>query len=122
MLFRSEFVAMVRGEEKANIFNQSHIFVLPSLAEGQPLVLLEAMAYGLPVIATDRGAIKDCIINGENGYIVEREPVKVAEPIKYLIRNPQIYRKMSIKSRELYKNNFTEEHFINGMIKVFEKL
>lgn len=115
-----KFVGIVKGQEKSNIFNQSHIFVLPSNGEGQPLVLLEAMAYGFPIIATDRGAIKDCVINRENGFIVERNSYKVAESVKYLIDNPQIYRKMSIKSRKLYKNNFTEKHFIDGMTKVFE--
>ena len=117
-----KFVGMVKGQKKTDIFNKAHIFVLPSFAEGQPLVLLEAMAYGFPIIATDKGAIRDCVLDGENGIIVERNSYKIAESVKYLIDNPQIYKKMSLKSRKLYKDNFTEKHFINGMIEVFKKI
>jgi glycosyltransferase involved in cell wall biosynthesis len=52
------------------ILDESDIFVLPSYAEGFPLSLIEALAYGLPCIVTDVGGITDSVINKKNGFII----------------------------------------------------
>ncbi len=60
----------VSPEEKALALTNADIFVLPSFNEALPLTVLEAMAYGVPVIASDVGAVKDALIENEGGLLV----------------------------------------------------
>jgi glycosyltransferase involved in cell wall biosynthesis len=59
------------GAEKDNALQAARLFLLPSYAEGMPMALLEAMAFGLPVIATSVGGIPEAVIAGETGLLIE---------------------------------------------------
>ena len=61
------------GEEKNTFFQQADIFILPTMNECFPLVILEAMEYKLPVISTNEGGIPDIVKDGENGLICEKQ-------------------------------------------------
>lgn len=63
------FLGWVRGKEKDEILQESSIFLFPSYHEGMPVVLLEAMAYGLAIVTTDVGGIPQLVDHGINGYI-----------------------------------------------------
>lgn len=72
-------------------YNRMDIFVLPSLYEGFGIVLLEAMAAGVPVIATNVDGIKEVIIHGESGILVPpKNPEAIANAVINIIENPQI--------------------------------
>ncbi len=64
------FLGSLDGRDKANAFLTSHLLVLPSWTEAFPLVIPEAMAAGLPVVATRVGCIGDFVTDGEDGYLV----------------------------------------------------
>jgi len=73
------------------LMRQMDVLVLPSIVEGRALVQLEAMACGLPVIATPHTGAQDLIDEGSNGYTVPiRQPEKIAEKIIYLAQNPDV--------------------------------
>ncbi len=73
-----------------------NIFVIPSVKEGMPYVLLEAMAEKIPVIATKVGGIPEIIKNGENGLLVEKEnPQELADAIETLIGNQEFRKKLA---------------------------
>lgn len=61
-----EFLGWVSGERKDEIFRKTTVFCLPSYAEGFPMAVLDAWAYGLPVITTPVGGIPDVAVDGEN--------------------------------------------------------
>jgi glycosyltransferase involved in cell wall biosynthesis len=70
---------------------ESGLLVLPSLAEGFGLVLIEAMAAGVPVIATDVGGIRDVVRDGQTGLLVRPgDPAAMAEEIKRIILDRQL--------------------------------
>jgi glycosyltransferase involved in cell wall biosynthesis len=78
------------------------IFVLPSLAEGMPNVVLEAMGSGLPIVATDVPGSEELVRNGENGYLLKtREPDDLAHALLALITNPQQRKLMGYASQHL---------------------
>ena len=102
------YIGKKYGIEKESVFYDSDLFVFPTYNETFGLVIVEAMAHGLPVIATDEGAISDIIIDGETGLIVEkRSPYKLAEKMKILLDDPQTAKLIGAKAQVHYKENFT---------------
>ena len=76
--------------------------------EGHPWVIVEALAAGLPIISTDRGAIIESVIDGYNGYIVNpKRPKEIAEKIIKLTDDKDLRDQMSINSLNVYKEKFT---------------
>lgn len=88
----------------------SDIFVLPSLSEGFPNVFLEAMASGLPIVATKVGGVPEIIKDGENGFLVEpKNPQQLAEKILFLLENENLKERISQNNREKVKEYSWEE-------------
>ena len=95
------FTGALPLEEVRVLYAACAIFVLPSLAEGDPLVTLEAMASGKPVIGTRVGGIPNQIREGWNGFLVDpANERQLAERIKHLVENPDERRRMGTNSRQ----------------------
>ena len=115
----------VKGDAKFNLLRDSDIFVFPTYYrnEGHPWVIVEAMAAGLPVISTNHAAISESVIDGENGFLVEKKNTEqLADRILKLASDADLRRTMGDKSRQLYLENFTEEKMAERMGNVFEKV
>jgi len=110
------------GKEKAGALINSDIFIFtPNAPEGHPLVIIEAMAAGLPIITTDQGAITESVIDGVNGFIVKPNcPEEIAGKIRFLLDHPQERARMGKESRRLYEENFTEEKMMARLKLVFD--
>jgi len=79
------------GEKFNHLIKQAEVFVLPSLSEGVPKVLLEVMAKGVPVVASEVGGIPDLITHNYNGLLVPpHNPQALAEAIKILLDDNQL--------------------------------
>lgn len=97
--------------------------VLPSIYETFPMVVLEAMACGKPVIATNVGGIPLLVRNGENGFLVEPKDVGALESsIRILLEDANLRRKMGISGRKLVEKNFTSDKMVSDTLKVYESL
>lgn len=66
------FLGEKKQEDLIEIYKKSHLFILPSIYEGQPLVLLEASAAGLPIVATNVGGVPDIVKDGVNGVLIKK--------------------------------------------------
>lgn len=85
----------------------SHVFVLPSYREGVPRSTQEAMAIGRPVITTDVPGCRETVVNGVNGFLVERwNPQALAEKMLYFIEHPEQIEKMGYESYKIAKDKF----------------
>lgn len=83
------------------------VFVLPSLKEGLPYTILEAMAAGLPVVATDVGGIPDLVKNRETGFLVPpRDPNALAEALKSVMEDKNLRSRFSTASLQIMKTKF----------------
>jgi glycosyltransferase involved in cell wall biosynthesis len=99
-----EFIGRVPHENVQNYMNQSDVFVLPSLSEGFPVTILEAMACGLPVVATRVGGIPDIVEDGINGYLVDAmDQEMIAEALLKLLKDEELWEEVSNNNREKSK-------------------
>jgi glycosyltransferase involved in cell wall biosynthesis len=115
------FTGQVEGDQKRALFESSDLFVFPGVQqEGQPLVVIEAMAAGLPVIFTDRGCLRDTVIDGKTGVEAPiNDPHRLADCILWLLDHPEDMQAMGMQSRQRYESLYTKKHHIENMIAVF---
>ncbi len=101
---RVKFIGMVSPEKVYDYLEQAKILILPSLYEGLPNVILEAMSMGIPVIATRVGGIPDVIKDGETGLLVDPGRVdELAISMKRLIENHRLWEKLADNCFEVAK-------------------
>jgi len=120
-----EYLAWTPGvrNDIARIMQSLDIFVLPSLAEGISNTILEAMASGLPVIATNVGGNPELVINGENGCLVPASsPEAIKEKLLEYIENKESIKNHGISARKQIEKNFTMAVMTNKYMKVYDDL
>jgi glycosyltransferase involved in cell wall biosynthesis len=98
------FHGLIKNEKKALFFRNLDLFILPSISKGMetdglPVVLMEAVSYGLPVISTNISGIPEICINDYNGYLIEQKSVE--EIVNALLK----FSKNSIKWPEFSRNS-----------------
>lgn len=105
----------------AQRYRESDVFVLPTLIEGMPLVVVEAMACGLPVIVTANGPA-GIVRDGIDGYIVpERDDEAIADRLEHLYRDPALRREMgrqaAARAREFSWQAYADRarHYLDGL-------
>jgi glycosyltransferase involved in cell wall biosynthesis len=87
--------------DSREIYHQADLFVLTSDWEGMPNVVLEAMACGLPVVATKVGDVTDLIRDGETGFLADpQDEVKLVAALLKLLHNPSLRKELGHRSRE----------------------
>jgi glycosyltransferase involved in cell wall biosynthesis len=92
--------------------NQAGIFVLPSLYEGHPKALLEAMACGLAVIGGDSPGIRDVVRHGETGYLTGTDPASIRAAIEEFLGRPGLVERLGLNGREYVVRNYSLERIL----------
>jgi glycosyltransferase involved in cell wall biosynthesis len=96
------FLGRKQGDELLDLYRKSDVFVLSSEREGMPIVLLEAMAMGLPIVATDVSGSRDVVANNKNGLLVPyNDTDRFREALLEIGTNKAFYTKMSRASRKM---------------------
>jgi len=102
------------GKDKQDVYSTAEIFVLPTYYSKEcfPLVLLEAMCEGLPVISTYEGGICDIVENGVTGFLVQQKNAEaLAEKLEVLITDPDLRQQLGKAGRQKYEQEFTLTKF-----------
>lgn len=104
-------------------YQKSLLYVLPSYSEGLPTTILEAMACGLPVVATNVGGIPDLIENGINGFLFPpRSPNILADKVCVIMQNQSLREEMGRNGRQKVENQFTWTHVANRFVQIYNDL
>jgi N,N'-diacetylbacillosaminyl-diphospho-undecaprenol alpha-1,3-N-acetylgalactosaminyltransferase len=99
------------------------IFVLPSYREGTPVTVLEAMAMGLPVVATDVPGCREAVIPGETGFLVPpRNVEELARAIQKLVEDPALRQRMGQAGRERVVQHFAVERVVERYLELYAEL
>jgi glycosyltransferase involved in cell wall biosynthesis len=112
-----------RRDDVAEILTALDLFVLPSLEESFPLAILEAMAAGLPVVATTVGGIPECVEPGVTGTLVPpTDSHALAEAIVRLLRQPGLRQQFGEAARRRVRTNFSAESQTPRIEAVFSRV
>ena len=124
-----EIIGNVSDEKLLEIYNLSDLFVLPSIVdsqgntEGLGVVLLEAMACKLPVIASNIGGIPDIIHDGETGLLVpEKDSMEISLSIIKLIENEDLRELIALKGYNMVKEHFIWEKIAKEYISIYQEI
>ena len=111
------------GADKVKFLQQAELFVHPTYNDCFPLVLLEAMQYGLPIVSTTEGAIPGIVTDGENGFLVSpKDSTALAEKLETLILQPELREKMGAAGRMKYEQEYTLERFEKRITEIIEEV
>jgi glycosyltransferase involved in cell wall biosynthesis len=122
MTSRVCFHGWCKQEALLPILAQADVFINPSRHEGMPNAVLEAMASGLPIIATRIAGNEDLVVNGQNGYLVESENAsELKKAIQALLTNKSMRITMGQESRNLVENKFSWTHSGEAYLALLQK-
>ena len=118
-----EFSGFVRGPQKALLYSQAHCYILPSYTEGMPLSVLEAMAFGLPVVTRPVGGLKDFFEDGRMGYLAESlSPEEFAHFIIKLIEDPAKRESMGRYNHVFAMKNFSAPIVAGRLVGIYQEV
>jgi glycosyltransferase involved in cell wall biosynthesis len=104
-------------------YRESDVFAFPSVNEGFAQVLLEAMAVGLPVVASNLSGAEDCVTEGKEGFIVPARDVDhLAEAILWCYQHRDEIRTMGAAARAKIETQFTLDHYNQRMITLYRTI
>jgi glycosyltransferase involved in cell wall biosynthesis len=117
------FAGIVKGKDLVNLYYKSELFVLPSIYEGQPLSILEALATKTPVVASKTGDIPFMVQDGVNGYLIAdpQNPQNIANKIERALNNRKL-NKMGELGYQLTKENLSWELTAKETLNVYENI
>ena len=116
------FSGRLPNEELPKILNKYKIYVLPSLYEGMPKSLLEAMSVGLACVGTNVEGAREIIKNGVTGFLAGTDSESLRQNILALINNEELRVKLGRAARRFVVDNFALKTQIGKEISIYEKL
>jgi starch synthase len=117
------FKGVLPAQRLADTYRTADVLAFPSVNEGLARVLLEAMASGLPVVATDSSGAEDCVTPGVDGTVVPaRDSDALAAAIEWHFGNREAAREMGKAARAKIESDFTVAHYEERMIRTYREL
>ena len=118
-----EYLGWVSGQKKEEVLKKADILVLPSYYEGMPVCVLDAMAYGCPVIATEVGGIPTMIEDGISGILIKpRDVVSLREGIVKLVNDPDLCKRLSDMAYAKVSKDFNIDNTVDSLLKIYDEI
>lgn len=103
------------------LLEYADVFILPSNYEGLPMSIIEALAFGKPVVASDVGGITE-LLDGRNGFAVENDSGMMADKIRFVTEDTERYAEISRWARQTYLDQFTVERMVEGYDRIYREI
>lgn len=118
----ASFLGNIPNRELPKVLNEYELFILPSLWEGMPKTLLEAMACGLTVIGTNVNGIREIIKHGENGILCGTDPISIREAIMNVMEDEGLKETLGRNARKTIEQRFSLERLIEKELDLYARL
>jgi glycogen(starch) synthase len=123
LIGRLKFCGELTDEELKRVSEESDIFCVPSRFESFGLIYIEAMRYGLPVVACDTGGVPDIVKDGETGILCKTQTAKELEiALARLVRDPAERQRMGEQGRARYLKHFEHNVVVNNTLQEVVRL
>lgn len=111
---------LVDGHKKQEFLQKAHTLILPTTYpwEGQPLCIIEALAFSTPVITTPRGGIPEQVSDRYNGFLVEANSQQIADAVEEMWQSGTLYQSLSQNAQLHFQENFTQERHLERLIPI----
>lgn len=120
---RCEFLGWITGEDKEGLFARAGAYCLPSKNEGMPMSVLEAMAHGIPTVATPVGGVPQVIEDGVNGYIIPvGDESTLSAVLCRLAGSPSLRFEIGSAGRNTIRNDFSVDRNVKELARIYEGL
>lgn len=120
---RVRFTGLVDDDELEQRYASCDIFVAPSRFESFGLVLVEAMAFGKPVVAGDNAGMRSIVEEGSNGYLVSPDsPAALREALATLISSSELRKEFGTRSRRLFEERFSVAAMVEQTTRFYDRL
>jgi glycosyltransferase involved in cell wall biosynthesis len=116
------FLGAVSNAQLPELLNSWDLFVLPSLYEGHPKALLEAMACELPVVGARVDGIKEIISDHQNGVLCEPDSESIRKAVQTLVEDEDLRKRLGKNGREFVAENFSLEHILKLETEMLHKV
>jgi glycosyltransferase involved in cell wall biosynthesis len=117
-----EFIKNVDNQDLPVYLNKSSLFVLPSILEGHPKTLIEAMSCGLPVIGADSPGIREIIQHNENGYLCGTDPQSIRQAVVKLMNDAELQKRLGENARKYVLDNFAFEKIVEMELRMYRSI
>jgi colanic acid/amylovoran biosynthesis glycosyltransferase len=118
-----------RQEEVVNLLRESDVLLAPSITakdgdeEGIPVVIMEAMAHGLPVVSTHHAGIPEIVQDGESGFLIpERDVDALTERLERLIERPELRFAMGQNGRRFVEEHYDVDKLNDRLVRIYQQL
>jgi glycosyltransferase involved in cell wall biosynthesis len=117
-----QFIPHVAEEQFPALYNCADVFALPSIQEGQGIVLLEAQACSKPIVAFNIGGVNEAVRSGETGFLVTpQSSIEFADALLKLLDDKKLQQKMGNAGRNFVTQNFTWDICAQKMLSVYRE-
>lgn len=100
--------------------SKADLFMLPSNYEGLPMVIIEAMSFGKPIVASDVGGVSEIVRNNINGFVVDNNAELFADRIRYILEDDNRYNSFCKASLYIYNTELTVDKMVDGYMQIYK--
>jgi glycosyltransferase involved in cell wall biosynthesis len=118
----ASFLGNIPNHELPEFLNRHEAFILPSLWEGMPKTLLEAMACGLPVIGTNVTGINEVIEDGGNGILCDTTPESIRQAITHLMEDEELKKRLGENARKTIEQEYSLDRLVEKELELYSQL
>jgi len=119
---RVRWLGNVPHTELPDYLHAAALFILPSLYEGHPKTLIEAMACGLPVIGADTPGIREIVRHGENGWLCGTDPQSIRQAIERLLKDSGLRERLGANARRFAEENYAISTIMKRELQLYRSL